>query len=78
MLKLRSWFMLKSCEISLRHLSYKCTYELPIVSYSEDYVASLYSKIEPNRLYLQLKKHESTYMVNKAILSCIQFRHISL
>lgn len=55
--------MLKRCEISLRHLSYKSTYDLPIVHFADEEMGTYFSKIEKNRLFFQLKKAEKTYIV---------------
>ena len=60
--------MLKRCEISLRHLSYKCTNDLPIVSFSDDETANYFNKIEKNRLFFQLKRNQKTYIVELLLL----------
>ena len=65
----RTWFMLKRCEISLRHLSYKCTYDLPIVLFGDDEIGNYFNKIEKNRLFFQLKKTEKTFIVSLVHLS---------
>lgn len=65
----RVWLLLKQCETLIKTYGFKCYDDLPIVSFSDYQLSSLYSKLEKNRLFIELRKQDKIYIVCEILKS---------
>lgn len=58
------WLLLKRCETLIKTYGFKCYDDLYIVSFADATLSNLYSKLEKNRLFIELKKQEKIIIVS--------------
>ena len=73
LLELRIWLVLKRCEILAQSYGFKCSDELYLASFLSDDLSQVYSKLEKNRIFIELKKQDKVFIMitirsNKSLL----------
>ncbi len=65
LLNLRVWLLLKRCEYLIQSYGFKSYEDLSIVSYSNNEQQAFFTKLEKNRLFIELKRQERMFIVSR-------------